>query len=70
MPQARKGLTVADNAGKATEATEVLRQRAMLKTGALQNAILTSAKTGVGVAEVLEAIVRDIIASRTTRRSL
>ncbi len=47
MPQAANGLTVMDNAGKATDVSEVQRRKAMLKTGALQNAILTSANFSI-----------------------
>ncbi len=47
MPQAGNALTLLDNAGKATDVTEVQRQQALLKTGALQNAILTSANFSI-----------------------
>jgi PAS domain S-box-containing protein len=39
--------TVADDADKANRTTEVRRQKALLKTGALQNAILTSANFSI-----------------------
>jgi signal transduction histidine kinase/AmiR/NasT family two-component response regulator len=42
MPEIRRSFTIADNAGKADGVNEVRRQVALLKTGALQNAILTS----------------------------
>ena len=41
------GRTLADDAGKADGTTEVRRQEALLKTGALQNAILTSANFSI-----------------------
>ena len=41
------GPTLADDAGKANGTTEVRRQKALLKTGALQNAILTSANFSI-----------------------
>ena len=43
MPETGNGSTLADDAGKADGITEVRRQEALLKTGALQNAILNSA---------------------------
>ena len=43
MPIIGSGSTLAENAGKAEGITEVRRQEALLKTGALQNAILNSA---------------------------
>ena len=43
MPKTGSGLALADDAGKAEGITEVRRQEALLKTGALQNAILNSA---------------------------
>jgi PAS domain S-box-containing protein len=43
MPETGNGPTVGDEGGKAAVITEVRRQEALLKTGALQNAILTSA---------------------------
>ena len=43
MPKTENGLAVADDAGKAGVIIEVRRQEALLKTGALQNAILNSA---------------------------
>ena len=47
MPQAESGLTQADNAGKAAAMTEAQRQQALLKAGALQSAILTSANFSI-----------------------
>jgi signal transduction histidine kinase/AmiR/NasT family two-component response regulator len=47
MLETRNGPTLADDAGKADGATEVRRQEALLKTGALQNAILTSANFSI-----------------------
>ncbi len=47
MPLAESGLTRADSAGKAAEITEAQRQQALLKTGALQSAILTSANFSI-----------------------
>ena len=43
MPETGSTTPVADDSGKADGITEVRRQKAMLKTGALQNAILNSA---------------------------
>ena len=47
MPETGNGPTVADEGGKAAGITEVRRQAALLKTGALQNAILTSANFSI-----------------------
>ncbi len=47
MSEAGNGPTLADDAGKADGITEVRRQEALLKTGALQNAILTSANFSI-----------------------
>ncbi len=47
MPETGNGNTLADAAGKAAVITEVRRQEALLKTGALQNAILTSANFSI-----------------------
>jgi signal transduction histidine kinase/AmiR/NasT family two-component response regulator len=47
MPKIRNSLTLADAAGKADGIAEVRRQEALLKTGALQNAILTSANFSI-----------------------
>jgi len=47
MPQAGNGLTQADSAGKVPDTTEVQRQQALLKTGALQSAILNSANFSI-----------------------
>jgi signal transduction histidine kinase/ActR/RegA family two-component response regulator len=47
MPGTENDLTVADDTGKADGSTEVRRQRALLKAGALQNAILTSANFSI-----------------------
>ena len=46
MPITGNGITLADD-GKADGITEVRRQEALLKTGALQNAILTSANFSI-----------------------
>ena len=43
MPETGNGPALADDAGTAHSATDVRRQNALLKAGALQNAILTSA---------------------------
>jgi PAS domain S-box-containing protein len=43
MPETGNGHTLADETGKADGVTEMRRQEALLKTGALQNAILSSA---------------------------
>ena len=43
MPETGNDPTLADDASKANGITEVRRQEALLKTGALQNAILNSA---------------------------
>ncbi len=47
MSKAGNGATLADDAGKADGITEVRRQEALLKTGALQNAILNSANFSI-----------------------
>ncbi len=47
MSEAENGLTLADDAGTADGTTEVRRQKALLKAGALQNAILTSANFSI-----------------------
>ncbi len=47
MSKTGSGPTLADDAGKVAEITEVRRQKALLKTGALQNAILTSANFSI-----------------------
>ena len=47
MSETRNGPTLADDAGKADGTTEVRRQKALLKTEALQNAILTSANFSI-----------------------
>ena len=47
MPITGNGITLADDAGKADGIIEVRRQEALLKTGALQNAILTSANFSI-----------------------
>ena len=47
MSETGNGPTLADDAGKADGITEVRRQEALLKTGALQNAILTSANFSI-----------------------
>jgi signal transduction histidine kinase/ActR/RegA family two-component response regulator len=47
MPQAGNGLTQADSARKVPDTTEVQRQQALLKTGALQSAILNSANFSI-----------------------
>jgi len=47
MTKAGNGPTLADAADKAEGTTEVLRQNALLKAGALQNAILTSANFSI-----------------------
>ena len=47
MPETGNGPTVGDEGGKAAGITEVRRQEALLKTGALQNAILTSANFSI-----------------------
>src|SRR5688500_13668328 len=47
MPKVRNSLTLADAAGMADGVAEVRRQEALLKTGALQNAILTSANFSI-----------------------
>ena len=47
MPETGSGPTVGDEGGKAAGITEVRRQEALLKTGALQNAILTSANFSI-----------------------
>ncbi len=47
MPETGNGPTVGDGGGKAAGITEVRREEALLKTGALQNAILTSANFSI-----------------------
>ena len=47
MFKTENGLTLADDAGKVNGITEVRRQETLLKTGALQNAILTSANFSI-----------------------
>jgi signal transduction histidine kinase/AmiR/NasT family two-component response regulator len=47
MPETKNGPTVADDAGDAEGTTEARRQYALLKAGALQNAILTSANFSI-----------------------
>ena len=47
MPEPANGPPAGDDAGKAAGITEVRRQEALLKTGALQNAILTSANFSI-----------------------
>jgi signal transduction histidine kinase/AmiR/NasT family two-component response regulator len=47
MSETGNGSTLGDEAGKADGITEVRRQKALLKTGALQNAILTSANFSI-----------------------
>jgi signal transduction histidine kinase/AmiR/NasT family two-component response regulator len=47
MPETVGAFTLSDAAGKADGATEVRRQEALLKTGALQTAILTSANFSI-----------------------
>jgi signal transduction histidine kinase/AmiR/NasT family two-component response regulator len=47
MTETKRGFTLADDAGKVDGMTEVRRQEALLKTGALQNAILTSANFSI-----------------------
>jgi PAS domain S-box-containing protein len=47
MSKTGNGPTLADDAGKADGIIEVRRQEALLKTGALQNAILTSANFSI-----------------------
>src|SRR5688500_12563247 len=47
MPKVRNSLTLADAAGMADGVAEVRRLAALLKTGALQNAILTSANFSI-----------------------
>ena len=47
MPDRGRAATIPDDAGKAARITEVRRQEALLKTGALQNAILTSANFSI-----------------------
>src|SRR5882762_8409170 len=47
MSETGNGPALADDAGKADVTTEVRRQEALLKTGALQNAILTSANFSI-----------------------
>jgi PAS domain S-box-containing protein len=47
MSEAEKGPTLAGDAGKADGSTDARRQNALLKAGALQNAILTSANFSI-----------------------
>ena len=47
MPETGNGPNVGDDGGNAAGITEVRRQEALLKTGALQNAILTSANFSI-----------------------
>lgn len=47
MSETKNSPTLADDAGKAGGCTEMRRQKALLKTGALQNAILTSANFSI-----------------------
>ena len=47
MPEARYGISVAGDADKAKQIIDVRRQNALLKAGALQNAILTSANFSI-----------------------
>jgi PAS domain S-box-containing protein len=47
MPETGSGPTVGEEGGKAAGITEVRRQEALLKTGALQNAILNSANFSI-----------------------
>jgi PAS domain S-box-containing protein len=47
MSATENGLILADDAGRADGATDVRRQNALLKAGALQNAILTSANFSI-----------------------
>ena len=47
MPETGNGPTVGEEGGKAAGITEVRRQEALLKTGALQNAILNSANFSI-----------------------
>jgi signal transduction histidine kinase/AmiR/NasT family two-component response regulator len=47
MSETGNGPTLADDSGKADVTTKVRRQEALLKTGALQNAILTSANFSI-----------------------
>jgi PAS domain S-box-containing protein len=47
MPETGSALPLGDDAGRATGITELRRQEALLKTGALQNAILTSANFSI-----------------------
>src|SRR6476620_10445284 len=47
MSRTGNGVAVADHAGRVDGMTAVLRQKALLKTGALQNAILTSANFSI-----------------------
>ena len=47
MPETGKGPTVANESAKAAGITELRREAALLKTGALQNAILTSANFSI-----------------------
>ena len=47
MPKTANGLTLADHAGNADSITEARRHQALLKAGALQNAIFTSANFSI-----------------------
>jgi len=47
MLETGNGSTLADDSGKADGTTEALRHKALLKAGALQNAILTSANFSI-----------------------
>jgi hypothetical protein len=47
MPETGSGPAPAGHAGKADRATDAGRHNALLKTGALQNAILTSANFSI-----------------------
>ncbi len=47
MPETGNGITLGSDVGKAAVITEVRRQKALLKTGALQTAILTSANFSI-----------------------
>ena len=47
MSQAPNGLVIANSTRKGKGATKAQRQKALLKTGALQNAILTSANFSI-----------------------
>ena len=47
MSETRNGPTITDHASKPDGSTELRRQNALLKAGALQNAILTSANFSI-----------------------